>query len=360
MRRAVPGVVRAAERPREEGSGGEGWAARVIACVREGARRGGGVGGGAVLAAMAGAADAFAAGLLKRVEAEGGAGGHAHGHAHDHAGDHAHDHSHGHGKGDAVTTVVAPDGRVLHSHDGLKPHYHEPIPSPGDFHARARPLARTYERRAFTVGIGGPVGTGKTALMLALCRALRDKYSLAAVTNDIFTREDGEFLQRHEALPCDRIRAIETGGCPHAAIREDISMNLQALEELSKAHDADLLLIESGGDNLAANYSRELADFIVYIIDVSGGDKIPRKGGPGITQADLLVINKTDIAEAIGADLGVMARDAAKARGGGATEFCQVRWCHARVSCPHSEPCASPRSASACAGRSCVHGCAVH
>lgn len=159
-----------------------------------------------------------------------------------------------------------------------------------------------------------PVGSGKTALMLALCLALRDKYSIAAVTNDIFTREDCEFLVRHNALPSNRIRAIETGGCPHAAVREDISANLAALEDLHREFNTELLLIESGGDNLAANYSRELADFIIYVIDVSGGDKIPRKGGPGITQSDLLVVNKTDLAELIGADLGVMERDARKMR----------------------------------------------
>jgi urease accessory protein len=150
--------------------------------------------------------------------------------------------------------------------------------------------------------------------MLALCLALRTRFSIACVTNDIFTREDSDFLIRNSALPAPRIRAIETGGCPHAAVREDISTNLAALEDLHRAFDADLLLIESGGDNLAANYSRELADFIVYVIDVSGGDKIPRKGGPGITQSDLLVVNKTDLAEAVGADLGVMERDARKMR----------------------------------------------
>lgn len=169
------------------------------------------------------------------------------------------------------------------------------------------------------------MGSGKTALMLALCRALRDKYSLAAVTNDIFTKEDGEFLTRNGALPANRIRAVETGGCPHAAIREDISINLGPLEELSVAFDADILLCESGGDNLAANFSRELADFIIYIIDVSGGDKIPRKGGPGITEADLLVINKTDIAAAVGADLSVMERDGSRMREGGPMVFAQVK-----------------------------------
>jgi urease accessory protein len=137
--------------------------------------------------------------------------------------------------------------------------------------------------------------------MLALCLALREKYSIAAVTNDIFTREDAEFLTKHKALPASRIRAIETGGCPHAAVREDISANLAALEDLHREFTTDILLIESGGDNLAANYSRELADYIIYVIDVSGGDKIPRKGGPGITQSDLLIVNKTDLAEAVGA-----------------------------------------------------------
>jgi len=161
--------------------------------------------------------------------------------------------------------------------------------------------------------------------MLALCLALREKYSIAAVTNDIFTREDCEFLTRHKALPAERIAAIETGGCPHAAVREDISANLAALTDLHREFNTELLLIESGGDNLAANYSRELADFIIYVIDVSGGDKIPRKGGPGITQSDLLIVNKTDIAELIGADLGVMERDARKIREGGPTIFAQVK-----------------------------------
>ncbi len=161
--------------------------------------------------------------------------------------------------------------------------------------------------------------------MLALCLALRGKYSIAAVTNDIFTREDAEFLTKNRALPAERIRAIETGGCPHAAVREDISANLAALEDLHAEFGTDLLLIESGGDNLAANYSRELADFIIYVIDVSGGDKVPRKGGPGISQSDLLVVNKTDLAEIVGADLGVMERDARKMREGGPTVFAQVK-----------------------------------
>lgn len=161
--------------------------------------------------------------------------------------------------------------------------------------------------------------------MLALCLALRDKYNIAAVTNDIFTREDCEFLHRNNALPTERIRAIETGGCPHAAVREDISANLAALTDLHREFNTQLLLIESGGDNLAANYSRELADFIIYVIDVAGGDKVPRKGGPGITQSDLLIVNKTDLAELIGADLGVMERDARKMRDNGPTVFAQVK-----------------------------------
>ncbi|KAL9620692.1 MAG: hypothetical protein Q9160_004828 [Pyrenula sp. 1 TL-2023] len=170
-----------------------------------------------------------------------------------------------------------------------------------------------------------PVGSGKTALMLALCLALRDEYNIAAVTNDIFTREDAEFLTRHNALPPERIAAIETGGCPHAAVREDISANLLALQELQARFQTDLLLIESGGDNLAANYSRELADFIIYVIDVAGGDKVPRKGGPGITGSDLLVVNKCDLAEAVGADLTVMERDAGRMREGGPTIFATIK-----------------------------------
>ncbi|OIW00753.1 hypothetical protein TanjilG_19193 [Lupinus angustifolius] len=238
---------------------------------------------------------------------------------------HEHDHHHDHDS-DNKSSWVGADGKVYHSHDGLAPHSHEPIYSPGFFTRRAPPLLnRDFNERAFTIGIGGPVGTGKTALMLALCEHLRDNYSLAAVTNDIFTKEDGEFLVKHKALPEERIRAVETGGCPHAAIREDISINLGPLEELSNLYKTDILLCESGGDNLAANFSRELADYIIYIIDVSGGDKIPRKGGPGITQADLLVINKTDLAQAVGADLAVMERDAHRMRDGGPFVFAQVK-----------------------------------
>jgi urease accessory protein len=204
-------------------------------------------------------------------------------------------------------------------------HTHEHWNGPGHFAGREQPLSRNFSRRAFTVGVGGPVGSGKTALMLALCRQLRDRHQIAAVTNDIFTKEDGEFLVRHKALDADRIRAVETGGCPHAAIREDISANLLALEELHRQFQTELLLIESGGDNLAAHFSRELADYTVYVIDVAGGDKIPRKGGPGITQSDLLVINKTDLAQAVGADLSIMERDARLMRGDGPFVFAQVR-----------------------------------
>ena len=167
-----------------------------------------------------------------------------------------------------------------HDHD----HTHEPFDSPGLFADREGPnLHRDFAERAFTVGIGGPVGSGKTALLQALCERLRDEYSLGVVTNDIFTREDAEFLLRHEALERERIVGVETGGCPHAAIREDISLNLNALEDLMDrfAGGIDLLLVESGGDNLAAHFSRELVDYSVYVIDVSGGDKIPRKGGAG-------------------------------------------------------------------------------
>ena len=195
---------------------------------------------------------------------------------------------------------------------------------PGSFSSRAPRRVRDLWRRSFTVGVGGPVGSGKTALVLALCRALRDQLSLGVVTNDIFTREDGEFLVRHRALPAERIRAVETGGCPHAAIREDVTANLLALEELTELHRPDLLFCESGGDNLAAHFSRELADYTIYVIDVAGGDKIPRKGGPGITQADLLVVNKTDLAPAVGADLSVMERDSRRMRGDGPFLFAQV------------------------------------
>ena len=201
---------------------------------------------------------------------------------------------------------------------------HEHADHPGHFHERETQHRRDFRARAFTVGVGGPVGSGKTALLLALCRALREKVSLGVVTNDIFTREDAEFLVRNQALPSERIRAVETGGCPHAAIREDISHNLMALEQLMEEVHPELLFVESGGDNLAAQYSRELADYTIYVIDVAGGDKVPRKGGPGITQSDLLVINKTDLAPHVGADLGVMDRDARRMRGQGPTVFAQI------------------------------------
>jgi urease accessory protein len=197
---------------------------------------------------------------------------------------------------------------------------------PGSFLHREPPLRRDGSRRAFTVGIGGPVGSGKTALLKALCERLRDRLSIAVVTNDIFTREDAEFLLRNDALSADRIIGVETGGCPHAAIREDISINLNALEELMERFhdDLDILFVESGGDNLAAHFSRELADYTIYVIDVSGGDKIPRKGGPGITQSDLLVINKTDLAPLVRADLGVMERDARRMRSEGPFVFARA------------------------------------
>lgn len=172
------------------------------------------------------------------------------------------------------------------------------------------------DKQALRVGIGGPVGSGKTALVEALCRAMRDDYSMAVVTNDIYTREDAEFLTRHAALPEQRIIGVETGGCPHTAIREDASMNLTAVDELvQRFADLDLVLVESGGDNLSATFSPELSDLTLYIIDVAAGDKIPRKGGPGITRSDLLVINKTDLAPFVGASLDVMDRDARKMRG---------------------------------------------
>ncbi len=211
-------------------------------------------------------------------------------------------------------------------HHAPHPHDHENDPaSPGTFTQRAKRKHRDYGERSFTVGIGGPVGSGKTALLLALCRRLRDRHQLGVVTNDIFTKEDAEFLMRHEALPGERIRAVETGGCPHTAIRDDISPNLVALDGLMESLRPELLFVESGGDNLAAQFSRDLADYTIYVIDVSGGDKIPRKGGPGITQSDLLIINKTDLAPLVGADLGVMDRDARKMRGDGPFLFTQVK-----------------------------------
>ncbi|MEO2002777.1 MAG: urease accessory protein UreG [Candidatus Poribacteria bacterium] len=166
------------------------------------------------------------------------------------------------------------------------------------------------------VGVGGPVGSGKTALIEKLAKAMRDDYSLAAITNDIFTREDALILARAGALPEDRILGVETGGCPHTAIREDISMNLDGIDTMTaRFPDLDILFLESGGDNLAAFFSPELVDAVIYVIDVAGGDKIPRKGGPGVARSDLLIINKTDLAPYVGADLGVMERDAREMRG---------------------------------------------
>jgi urease accessory protein len=186
-------------------------------------------------------------------------------------------------------------------------------PSPITSSAPARLARRTEPLR---VGVGGPVGSGKTALVDALCKRLRDSLQIAVVTNDIYTREDAEFLIRSQALTPDRIRGVETGGCPHTAIREDASMNLAAIAELNQAFgNLDLIIVESGGDNLAATFSPELSDLTLYVIDVAAGDKIPRKGGPGITRSDLLIINKIDLAPYVGASLEVMERDARRMRG---------------------------------------------
>ena len=206
-------------------------------------------------------------------------------------------------------------GPRFHHH----PYEHDGPEFPGGagiFPDRDTPLARDYAARAFTVGIGGPVGSGKTALLLALCRALRDSHAIAVVTNDIFTKEDAEFLVRNHALAPERIAAVETGGCPHTAIREDASINLAAVSDIvRKWPDLEIVFVESGGDNLAATFSPELADLTIYVIDVAAGEKIPRKGGPGITRSDLLVINKIDLAPLVGANLDVMDRDARKMRG---------------------------------------------
>jgi urease accessory protein len=172
------------------------------------------------------------------------------------------------------------------------------------------------KKQTLRVGVGGPVGSGKTALLRSLCAALKDHYNIAVVTNDIYTQEDAQFLTKHEALEADRIMGVETGGCPHTAIREDASMNLAAIDELMKRHgELDVVFVESGGDNLSATFSPELSDLTIYVIDVSAGDKIPRKGGPGITKSDLLIINKTDLAPIVGASLEVMDNDTKKMRG---------------------------------------------
>jgi urease accessory protein len=180
-------------------------------------------------------------------------------------------------------------------------------------------------RRGLRVGIGGPVGGGKTALVAALCAQLRDELSVVVVTNDIYTEEDAEFLRRHAVLPDDRIRAVRTGCCPHTAIRDDITANLAAVEELVDAHDPELVLVESGGDNLTATFSYGLVDAQIFVVDVAGGDKVPRKGGPGVIRSDLLVINKVDLAPLVGADLEVMRRDAERVRDGRPTLFTSLR-----------------------------------
>lgn len=190
----------------------------------------------------------------------------------------------------------------------------------------AEPVRADGTRRALRIGLGGPVGSGKTATVAALCRALRTELSMAVVTNDIYTREDAEFLLREAVLPPERITAVETGACPHTAIRDDISANLEAVEELEETvGPLDLILIESGGDNLTATFSRGLVDAQVFVIDVAGGDDIPRKGGPGVTTADLLVVNKTDLAPYVGSDLDRMARDAAEQRGALPVTFQSLR-----------------------------------
>ncbi|MEW1659279.1 MULTISPECIES: urease accessory protein UreG [unclassified Streptomyces] len=183
-------------------------------------------------------------------------------------------------------------------------------------YSAAAPLRPDGTRRALRIGLGGPVGTGKTATVAALCRALRDELSIAVVTNDIYTREDAEFLRREAVLPTERIVAVETGACPHTAIRDDISANLEAVEDLEESLGSlDLILVESGGDNLTATFSKGLVDAQIFVIDTAGGDDIPRKGGPGVTTADLLVVNKTDLAPYVGVDLEGMARDAKAQRG---------------------------------------------
>jgi urease accessory protein len=198
-----------------------------------------------------------------------------------------------------------------HSHTFPEDHAHGPGGSSPE-----RPERPDGRRRALRIGLGGPVGTGKTATVAALCRALRAELSIAVVTNDIYTREDAEFLLREAVLPAERITAVETGACPHTAIRDDISANLEAVEDLEdQLGPLDLILIESGGDNLTATFSRGLVDAQIFVIDVAGGDDIPRKGGPGVTASDLLVINKTDLAPHVGVDLDGMARDAKAQRG---------------------------------------------
>ncbi|MFC5750096.1 urease accessory protein UreG [Actinomadura rugatobispora] len=204
---------------------------------------------------------------------------------------------------------------AVHAHDHGHDHAHDPYEAP------------VPEGRALRLGIGGPVGSGKTALTAALCRALRDELELAVVTNDIYTTEDADFLRREAVLADDRITAVRTGACPHTAIRDDISANLDAVEELEERHGGalDLIIVESGGDNLTALFSRGLADRQIFVLDVAGGDDVPRKGGLGVAAADLLVINKTDLAPLVGSDLDLMARDAARVRDGRPVAFTSLR-----------------------------------
>ncbi|MFH8587210.1 urease accessory protein UreG [Streptomyces celluloflavus] len=205
-----------------------------------------------------------------------------------------------------------------HELDEIFPHRHS--------YGAATPTRPDGTRRALRIGLGGPVGTGKTATVAALCRTLRDQLSLAVVTNDIYTREDAEFLLREAVLPGERIKAVETGACPHTAIRDDISANLEAVEDLEdEVGPLDLILVESGGDNLTATFSKGLVDAQIFVIDVAGGDDIPRKGGPGVTTADLLIVNKTDLAPYVGVDLAGMARDAKAQRGALPVVFTNVK-----------------------------------